>query len=193
MTTIQSNLAAVAKELEAAQKKTIKLSTGKSSANKVANATSDLDAANQLWDSQAPYVFEQLQALDESRVNYLRDVLTQFQTHEVDQVERNRATAENCLNALLSIDTKDEISTFVARNTAVAEGPVEPRLGSRGGRASSSAATSAVPEPPSLRSTPSRPPVPPAETPSERPSPLAASTRSVTEGEQGLPVLFSEY
>ena len=185
--TIQGNLISIAKEVDLAQKKASKASGGKSSANKVANATSDLEAANQQWDSQAPYVFEQLQALDESRVNHLRDVLTQLETHEVDQVERSRATAESCLNELLTIDTKDEVSTFVARNTAM-DGPAEfPPPGSRGGQGSiSSGAPLPSAEPPSLRSTPSRPsaagPAAFEDIPSSKASPFAASTRS-TEGQ----------
>lgn len=118
MTTIQGNLAAVAKELEAAQRRADKIMAGKSAATKVAEATSSADAINREWQSQAPYVFEQLQALDESRINHLRDVLTQLQTHEVDQVERNRISAESCLNTLLNVDTKEEISAFVARTSA---------------------------------------------------------------------------
>ena len=119
MSTIQGNLAALAKENEDAQKKSEKLKSkgGKAAANKVSNATSDVQNTSQQWDSQAPFVFEQLQALDENRVSHLRDVLTQFQTHEVDQVERNRVTAESCLNILLNVDTAEEISTFVARTS----------------------------------------------------------------------------
>ena len=182
ISTIQGNLIAVARELESAQKKASKVSAGKSSANKVANATSDFEAANQQWESQAPYVFEQLQALDESRVNHLRDVLTQLETHEVDQIERNRATAESCLNELLGIDTKDEISTFVAKNTVVDS--LNNRQGSRHGQAPP--IPSGVPELPALRSTPSRPSASATneDAPSERPSPFAASTRSTTEGEE---------
>lgn len=178
--TIQSNLNHVAKDVENALKKASKLNTGKSSANKVANASSDVEAANQQWESQAPYVFEQLQALDENRVNHLRDVLTQFQTHEVDQVERNRATAEGVLNILLSIDTKDEISTFVAQNAAVDSGVDRPDT--RSGRGSTAGGSTAA-ELPSLRSTPSRPSATaPQGSIMDRPSPFAASTRSATEG-----------
>ena len=119
MSTIQGNLVAMAKECEEAQKRSdrLKAKGGKADANKVSNATSEVETANQQWESQAPFVFEQLQALDESRLNHLRDVLTQFETHEVDQVERNRVTAESCLNVLLNLNTGDEISTFVARTS----------------------------------------------------------------------------
>lgn len=120
MTTIQGNLGAVAKELDAAQKRVDKIKGGKGHAKNIGDATSGAEAINREWQSQAPYVFEQLQALDESRINHLRDVLTQLQTHEVDQVERNRISAESCLNALLSVDTKEEISAFVARTSAEA-------------------------------------------------------------------------
>jgi len=117
MSTVQSNLAAMAKEIEVAQKKADKLRDkgGKASAGKVANASSDLESATQQWESQAPFIFERLQALDESRLNHLRDVLTQLETHEVDQVERNRQTAESCLNVLLNVETADEIKAFSIR------------------------------------------------------------------------------
>lgn len=117
MSTIQGNLASIGKDFEAAQKRAEKIKSGKSSTTKIANATSDVEAANQQWESQAPYVYERLQALDETRVNHLRDVLTQLQTHELDQLEKNRVAAESCLNALLNVDTTDEISTFVAKST----------------------------------------------------------------------------
>jgi F-BAR domain only protein len=117
MSTTQGNLASIAKEFDNAQKKADKLKdkTGKLSSARAANASSTADDANQQWETQAPYVFEQLQSLDETRVNHLRDVLTQFQTHEVDSIEQNRKPAELCLNALLNIETADEIKKFAAR------------------------------------------------------------------------------
>lgn len=125
MTTIQGNLASIAKDLETAQKRADKVKGGKSS-TKIANATSDVDIATQQWESQAPYVFEQLQALDENRVNHLRDVLTQLETHEVDQVERSRINAESSLNAILNLNTSEEISAFVAK-TSGGRPPLTPR------------------------------------------------------------------
>lgn len=117
ISTVQGNLAAMAREVEVAQKKADKLRDkgGKASAGKVANASSDFESASQQWESQAPFIFERLQALDETRLNHLRDVLTQFQTHEVDQVERNRLTAESCLNVLLNVETADEIKAFAVK------------------------------------------------------------------------------
>lgn len=174
MSTIQGNLAAVAKEVDAAHRRASKLNIGKSSSNKVANATSDVEAANQQWESQAPYVFEQLQALDETRVNHLRDALTQLETHEVDQVERNRNSAESCLNALLSIDTSEEISTFVARVSGRT-----PTLGARPeshATSNSAAAASTSPEIPSA-ATPSRVR---DQTSSDRSSPFSMSSRAPT-------------
>ena len=109
VTSSQGNLASIAKDLESAQKKAAK------GGRKAEEATSNVDEASRSWESQAPYVFEQLQALDERRVNHLRDVLTQFQTHEVDQVERTKASAESCLNALLNVEPADEIKTFAVR------------------------------------------------------------------------------
>lgn len=129
MSTIQGNLASVGKDLEVAQKKAEKVKGGKST-TKIANATSDVEMTHQQWESQAPYVFERLQALDETRVNFLRDVLTQLQTHEIDQVEKNRTNAETCLNVLLNVATADEISLFVAKVSG-RRGSSPPRLKGR--------------------------------------------------------------
>ncbi|GAB7352294.1 hypothetical protein MBLNU459_g2749t2 [Dothideomycetes sp. NU459] len=120
MSTIQGNLASMARDIENAEKKNARLADkgGKAATGRVANATSDLDNAKSQWDSQAPYVFENLQAVDETRLNHLRDALTQFQTHEVDLVERNRVSAEQCLNVLLNVETADEIKTFAIRTSS---------------------------------------------------------------------------
>lgn len=117
LSTIQGNLAAMAKEVEEAQRKSERLrAKGSKDSGKASNAASDLQMASQQWDSQAPYVFEQLQALDESRVNHLRDALTLLQTHELDVLVHARVAAEDALNTILNVSTADEISTFVARS-----------------------------------------------------------------------------
>lgn len=130
MGTIQGNLGSMAKELEDAQEKADKLNKkgGKASASKVEVAASKVEVASNQWHSQAPFVFEKLQAVDETRLNHLRDVLTQYQTHEADQVERSRVNAEKTLNALLEVDTVQEIRTFV-NNTTRGKAKVEPRPG----------------------------------------------------------------
>jgi len=117
MSTIQGNCQSMARDIEKAQKSSEKLENkgGRASTGRVAHVSRDLDTAQSQWESQAPYVFETLQALDESRLNHLRDVLTQLQTHEVDLVERNRIGAEQCLNTLLTVETADEIKTFAAK------------------------------------------------------------------------------
>jgi len=116
MPSIQSNMAGLAKNIEEAQKK-IEKAKGKGikGADRLASAIAAADEINQQWDSRAPFVFEQLQAADEGRLHHLRDVLTQLETHEVDQVERGRQAAESCLNVLLNVETADEIKTFAAR------------------------------------------------------------------------------
>jgi hypothetical protein len=114
MSNMQGNLGAIARDVDRAKQKSDKLQ-GRGDVNKIANATSDLDTAQGQWESQAPYVFESLQAIDETRWNHLRDVLTQFQTHEVDQVEKHRVSAESVLNQLLNVETADEIKSFALR------------------------------------------------------------------------------
>lgn len=117
MGNMSGNLTAMAKELDAARKKSEKLKSkgAKARPSEVGEAAQEEQNAELQWDSQAPFVYEKLQAVDESRLNHLRDALTQFQTHEVDQVERSRVTAEETLNVLLNIETADEIQTWSLR------------------------------------------------------------------------------
>lgn len=119
MTTMSANLSAIAKELEDAKEKADKLTKkgGKASALKVDQATARLESATGQWESQAPFILETLQALDEQRCNHLRDVLTQLQTHEVDQADRLRATANDALTTILEADTSKEVENFATRAT----------------------------------------------------------------------------
>ncbi len=118
--TISTNLQAMARELDDATDKSDKLSrkAGRANAQKVDQATARLESASQQWESQSPFIFETLQALDEQRVNHLRDVLTQFETHAVDQATRSQSAAEEVLNVMLEIDTSQEIQNFARRTTS---------------------------------------------------------------------------
>lgn len=120
MQTVASNLATMARELEDAKEKVEKLSKkgGKASALKVDTATARLESASSQWESQAPFILETLQALDEQRCNHLRDVLTQYETHEVDQSDRLRASANDALATIVEADTSLEIENFANRVTA---------------------------------------------------------------------------
>ncbi|ATY62590.1 Fes CIP4 domain-containing [Cordyceps militaris] len=115
ISTISANLTYLGKDLEDARDKADKLSkkAAKTSAQKLDTASARLESAQQEWDSQAPFVFETLQALDESRVNQLRDVLTQYQTHESDQAHRTQAIAGETLAITIEIETESEIRGFV--------------------------------------------------------------------------------
>ena len=138
MSTIQGNLAAMAKEYDQAQKRAGKLNQkgGRAAAGRAAGASDEVDNATQQWEVQAPYVFEQLQAVDEKRLNHLRDVLTQLETHEVDHIEKAKGQAEKCLNSLLSVDIADEVRTWSLRKAEGGRGtrsqtPIPPRTSSR--------------------------------------------------------------
>lgn len=153
MTTTQGNLASMARELDSAQEKSDKLTRkgGRASTQKVEAATSQLTNARQQWDSQAPFIFETLQALDETRLNHLRDVLTQYQTFEADQIERNRTTVEQTLASLLEIETSQEIRNWSR------VGNSEKAKSTRRARATSNATSTA---PPAATSSLRPPPVP---------------------------------
>jgi hypothetical protein len=151
MATTQGNLAAMARELEDAQEKSDKLSKkgGKASAVKVDAASSKLQSANSQWDSQVPFIFESLQALDERRLNHLRDVLTQYETHEADVIEQNRKTVEQSLSTLLEVDTAQEIKNW--SQAAIAGKPLNERRArqpSTTGSGSGGAASLAPPQTP---------------------------------------------
>lgn len=153
--TIQVNLQNMAKELDEAQKKSdaVNKKAGKTSAAKMDQAASRLDSATSQWESQAPFIFESLQALDETRMNQLRDVLTQYGTYEGEQAQHKQADAETVLNSLLDYNTASEIQLFASRITAG-----KPRLQSRtpttrqsssyGGAGSSLAPTPSINFPP---------------------------------------------
>lgn len=144
LSTTQGNLNSLAKELVNAQRRAAK------GGRKAESASSTVEDSSREWESQAPYVFEQLQALDETRVNHLRDVLTQYQTHELDATEKNRLSAESCLNALLNIETADEIKTFAARASG-GRGSVPRRRSSAAAGATAASSHLRPPTPPPPR------------------------------------------
>ena len=119
MHTIGTNLATIAKELEDAQDKSDKLAKKGARANtqKVDAAATRLSSATQQWESQSPFIFESLQVLDESRVNQLRDLLTQFLTHESDQAQRSQLASSETLQGILEIETAKEVQLFTSKVT----------------------------------------------------------------------------
>jgi hypothetical protein len=153
MHTISHNLGAMAKDLEDAQEKSDKVNKkgGKASAQKADTASARLESAQQQWESQAPFVFETLQALDESRINQLRDQLTQYQTQESDQASRHQNIASETLAIVIEISTESEIQGFVQSTTA--DRPALARTSTR--RSSNAASAAAPPSASQLPETPS--------------------------------------
>ncbi|KAK2858412.1 hypothetical protein FQN49_004758 [Arthroderma sp. PD_2] len=155
MTSIQNDLSALVKTLETAQKKLDKIKDkGPKHASKVPPAQSAADDARTQWQSRAPFVLEQLQAIDEHRVNHLRDILTQYQTHEADQVERSRQAAEGSLNALLNIEAGEEIRAYVSKKSGgrlpAENAPSTPAAASTAASARQATPTSPKPTPPAV-------------------------------------------
>ncbi len=120
VSTISANLQTMARELDEAQDRSEKLNKkgAKAKADKVDTATTRLEIATQQRESQAPFIFESLQARDEQRGNHLRVVLTQLETHEVDQATRTQTAAEDALNDVLEISTAQEIQNLAQRTAA---------------------------------------------------------------------------
>lgn len=114
------NLTTLARDLEESQKK-VEAQTkkaGKANMQKLDAAQAKLESATQQWESQAPFIFESLQAFDEHRINQLRDLLTQYQTYETEKAQRSQATAAETLAAVLEISTELEIASFKERVVA---------------------------------------------------------------------------
>lgn len=146
MQVMAANLSTIAKELDDAQEKVEKLSKkgGKASAAKVDTANARLESASSQWESQAPFILETMQALDEQRCNHLRDVLTQLQTHEVDQTDRLRAAANDALTTILEADTSREVDNFVAKVTG-GRPKIEKRTGTGNGSGSGNGSITRTP------------------------------------------------
>jgi F-BAR domain only protein len=109
-----SNLQHTAREIDNASKRAEKLKDkgAKAATDRVANAASSIQDARGQWDSEAPLVFEKLQEVDELRWDNLRNSLTQLETYASDMSNANSAAIQECLNALLEVQTADEIQHF---------------------------------------------------------------------------------
>ena len=114
MKTMEVNLSATAKAIDVAEERVEKLRKRgqKAKAQQVAEAATSAANAHSEWESQAPFVFEKLQAADESRCNILRDALTRLHTLELDHAETIKQSAETNLTAILDTNTNDEIKAF---------------------------------------------------------------------------------
>jgi len=112
--TMEGNLSAIAKNIELAEEKSEKLKKKgrRAESGKVAEAANSLQSAMGEWESQAPFVFEKLQAIDELRVNQLRESLVRMQTLETEQTNYINQIMESSVQALLDINTMDEIKAF---------------------------------------------------------------------------------
>lgn len=120
MTTMQGNLGAMGKAVQEAQDKSDKLTKkgGKANSQKVDIAVKKLESANDNWNTEAPHIFENLQLVDEKRINILRDVLTEYETFEMEQVNMTRTSVEEVLAHVLDVESATEILNFVHQTTS---------------------------------------------------------------------------
>lgn len=153
MQTIGSNLASIAKELEDAQDKSDRLARKgpRANAQKVDAAATRLSSATQQWESQAPFIFESLQVLDEQRVNQLRDLLTQLLTHESDQAQRTQVVSSDTVQHIIDLQTAKEVQGWTSK---VTDGKTKvERKPAPGTRRSSAAETQSHHTPPATATT----------------------------------------
>jgi F-BAR domain only protein len=117
MTRSMDSIQKIVKDMDNANKKAEKLRdrSGKVNVDKVATAASSVEDARVQWDSQAPFVFESLQEVDEVRLDHLRGCLTQFQTYSSEVNTAVSSAAEESLNALLNWQTAVEIQHFTLK------------------------------------------------------------------------------
>ena len=119
MKVMETNLGAVAKSIDSSEDRAEKLRKRgqKAKAQQVAEAAQAVSSAMAEWESQAPFVFEKLQAADESRCNHLRDALTRLQTLELDHAQTTMQSASAILTIILDINTNEEIKAFANKAT----------------------------------------------------------------------------
>ncbi|KAF3935958.1 hypothetical protein ABW19_dt0205305 [Dactylella cylindrospora] len=134
--TMEGNLTSLSKAIDTSEEKVEKLKKkGKrAEPSKVAEATSGLKDAQGNWESQSPFIFEQLQAVDEARVTHLRESLTRMQTLELDQTDQVKSLMEATVQALLDVNTSDEIKSYANRVCGGKAGSITSRPGSQRAR-----------------------------------------------------------
>lgn len=76
---------------------------------------SRLQETRSQWENQAPYAFGQFQKVDESRLVFLKDALTRYQTLESDKAQVEQKESEKVLNSILSFEPIEDIRSFTAR------------------------------------------------------------------------------
>ncbi|KAJ6256287.1 hypothetical protein Dda_8784 [Drechslerella dactyloides] len=115
--TMEGNLNGLAKAIDTSEDKVEKLRKKGKRAEpaKVAEATAGFKEATGNWESQSPFIFEQLQAVDEARITQLKESLTRMQTLELDQFDHMKGLMEATVQALLDVNAADEIKGFVNR------------------------------------------------------------------------------
>jgi len=96
-------------------------------------------------------MYEKLQLLDETRLNHLRDVFTQYETFHTDINERGAKTVQQILDVILEIKTEDEIEFWSQAN--VSGKPIT----ERSARQLSTAGSGSTAAPPSVSIPPSSP------------------------------------
>ncbi|KAK9472578.1 Muniscin C-terminal mu homology domain-containing protein [Dipodascopsis tothii] len=134
MRAIEEHLATVARGIDEAEERVdkVKKKGARVGATRVAGAHQDVNNAIAEWDNQAPLVFDKFQGIDEGRLLLLKNVLTRYQTCEVDKAQTVVSVCEGNLNSLLSFEPADEVQLFatqIATNGAPAElrEPARPR------------------------------------------------------------------
>lgn len=72
------------------------------------------DEVRAQWEAQAPYILEQVETIDTSRLGLLKNLLTTFGTIEADKSEKSLKVSEGLLNNVLSYEPTDDIAAFAA-------------------------------------------------------------------------------
>ncbi|KAK6331522.1 hypothetical protein TWF730_004601 [Orbilia blumenaviensis] len=114
---MEGNLNSLAKSIDTSENivEKLKKKGKRAEPSKVAEANSGLKEAQTSWESQSPFIFEQLQVVDEARITHLRESLTRMQTLELDQMDHHKTLMEATVQSLLDVNTMDEIKAFAHR------------------------------------------------------------------------------
>lgn len=75
------------------------------------------------WESQAPYIVDQVEAIDERRLGQIKTALTTFGTVQSDCANKGVAASEAVLSSVLAYDPSQDVAAFAAKLTAGVDVP----------------------------------------------------------------------
>ncbi|OLL22803.1 Cytoskeletal protein syp1 [Neolecta irregularis DAH-3] len=130
---VESNIASLAKYVELAEGKVEKVKKkGKALPTKVEQVLESMSIVRGQWETEAPFVFERFQAIDERRLEFIKDIYHKYENLEIEQAKRKTEISDGVLLDIGNLSVKSEIDNYVQRSLLLGDptAAAKPRLGS---------------------------------------------------------------